>query len=110
MAGPRKAALSHGRGCSGLCARAGEHVSVRTQVAVTGTTWREAPGRAYSAHSRPTSTKDIGKRRTILDLGDKYRKNVPLTMLTAKDFPSAVIIQQVGGIDLILVGDSLGMV
>lgn len=31
-------------------------------------------------------------------------------MLTAKDFPSAVIIQQVGGIDLILVGDSLGMV
>jgi hypothetical protein len=66
--------------------------------------------RGYSAHPRPTSTKDIGKRTTILDLGEKYRKSVPLTMLTAKDFPSAVIIQQVGGIDLILVGDSLGMV
>jgi hypothetical protein len=66
--------------------------------------------RGYSAHPRPTSTKDIGKRTTVLDLGEKYRKNIPLTMLTAKDFPSAVIIQQVGGIDLILVGDSLGMV
>jgi hypothetical protein len=66
--------------------------------------------RTYSAHPRPTSTKDIGKRTTVLDLGEKYRKNIPLTMLTAKDFPSAVIIQQVGGIDLILVGDSLGMV
>lgn len=65
--------------------------------------------RGYSAHPRPTSTKDIGKRTTVLDLGEKYRKNIPLTMLTAKDFPSAVIIQQVGGIDLILVGDSLGM-
>jgi len=65
--------------------------------------------RPYSAHPRPTSTKDFGKRTTILDLGEKYRKGVPLTMLTAKDFPSAVIIQQVGGIDLVLVGDSLGM-
>jgi len=30
-------------------------------------------------------------------------------MLTAKDFPSATIIAQSGGIDIVLVGDSLGM-
>jgi len=66
--------------------------------------------RGYSTHPRPTSTKDVGKRVSILDLGEKHRKRIPLTMLTAKDFPSAVIIQQAGGIDLILVGDSMGMV
>lgn len=65
--------------------------------------------RGYSTHPRPTSTKDVGKRVSILDLGEKHRKRIPLTMLTAKDFPSAVIIQQAGGIDLILVGDSMGM-
>jgi len=69
-----------------------------------------ATGRAsYSAHPRPTSTQDYGKRLTILDLQEKYRKGIPITMLTAKDYPSAVIVQQGGGIDIVLVGDSLGM-
>jgi 3-methyl-2-oxobutanoate hydroxymethyltransferase len=65
--------------------------------------------RLYSTFPRPTSTKDVGKRETILELGEKYRKGIPLVMLTAKDFPSAVIIEQTGGVDIILVGDSLGM-
>ncbi len=67
-------------------------------------------GAFYSTYPRPTSTQDVGKRKTILDLGEKYRKGLPITMLTAKDYPSAVIIEQATGIDIILVGDSLGMV
>jgi 3-methyl-2-oxobutanoate hydroxymethyltransferase len=38
-----------------------------------------------------------------------HRKNVPITMLTAHDFPSASL-ASAAGMDLILVGDSLAMV
>ena len=65
--------------------------------------------RDYSTHPRPTSTQDFAKRLTILDIFERYKKGVPITMLTAKDFPSATIIAQSGGIDIVLVGDSLGM-
>ena len=77
-----------------------------SQVARSATVWSK---RSYSAHPRPTSTQDIAKRLTILDILERYKKGVPITMLTAKDFPSGMIISQSGGIDIVLVGDSLGM-
>lgn len=51
-----------------------------------------------------------GKRTTILDLGEAKRKGrQPLTMLTAYDSCFARMVDQ-AGVDIVLVGDSLGMV
>lgn len=46
---------------------------------------------------------------TILDIYKKKTESKKITMLTAYDFPTAQIVDQ-AGIDIILVGDSLGMV
>jgi 3-methyl-2-oxobutanoate hydroxymethyltransferase len=49
------------------------------------------------------------KKVTTLGLRQMKAKGQPITMLTAYDYPTAVAIDQ-AGIDVILVGDSLGMV
>uniref|UniRef100_A0A0C3UEQ4 3-methyl-2-oxobutanoate hydroxymethyltransferase n=1 Tax=Guillardia theta (strain CCMP2712) TaxID=905079 RepID=A0A0C3UEQ4_GUITC len=46
---------------------------------------------------------------TIVELKKMYSKKIPITMATAYDFPSAVHVD-LAGIDVVLVGDSLGMV
>ena len=46
---------------------------------------------------------------TVLDIYKKKAEGKKITMLTAYDFPMAQIVDQ-AGIDMILVGDSLGMV
>ncbi|KAH7282915.1 hypothetical protein KP509_35G053100 [Ceratopteris richardii] len=52
---------------------------------------------------------DPVKRVTLRHLASKYTKKKPITMLTAYDYPSAVHVDQ-AGIDICLVGDSVGMV
>lgn len=49
------------------------------------------------------------KKVTILDLQKKCRAGEPITMITAYDYPTAVLVNK-AGLDMILVGDSLGMV
>jgi 3-methyl-2-oxobutanoate hydroxymethyltransferase len=49
------------------------------------------------------------KRVTITQINEKYRRNEKLTMLTAYDSTFAALIDE-AGVDMILVGDSLGTV
>lgn len=50
----------------------------------------------------------VRKKVTIHDLMEKKRQKRPITMLTAYDFPLGLL-EERAGIDIILVGDSLGM-
>lgn len=54
---------------------------------------------------------DGGERRkvTITDLAGRKRSGPPIVMVTAYDYPTALIADR-AGVDVILVGDSLGMV
>jgi 3-methyl-2-oxobutanoate hydroxymethyltransferase len=49
------------------------------------------------------------KKVTLLDLQRKKQQHLPITMLTAYDYTGALLVDA-AGIDVILVGDSLGMV
>ncbi|KAF4764048.1 hypothetical protein N7455_009944 [Penicillium solitum] len=65
----------------------------------------------HSSYSAPTPSEN-GKARkkvTIQTLQNMRKKGEPITMLTAHDFPSAHV-ADASGMDMVLVGDSLGMV
>ena len=49
------------------------------------------------------------RRVTLRTLRDKYLRGVPISVVTAYDYPSAVHVDQ-AGIDILLVGDSVAMV
>ena len=49
------------------------------------------------------------KKMTVPDLKEKKKSGKKITMLTAYDYPTALLVDR-AGIDAILVGDSLGMV
>ncbi len=54
-------------------------------------------------------TELMAKKVTIHDLHAKKQHGTPISMLTAYDYPSALLMDH-AGLDVILVGDSLGMV
>jgi len=49
------------------------------------------------------------KKVTLQTLHSLYKRNEPITMITAHDFPSAHVADH-AGMDMVLVGDSLAMV
>ncbi len=49
------------------------------------------------------------KKITTVDLQGKYERGEPIAMITAYDYPSAILAEK-AGVEIILVGDSLGMV
>jgi 3-methyl-2-oxobutanoate hydroxymethyltransferase len=55
------------------------------------------------------TTGDFRNKVTVLSLLEKKQHHEPITCLTAYDYPSARLIDE-AGIDMVLVGDSLGMV
>jgi 3-methyl-2-oxobutanoate hydroxymethyltransferase len=57
----------------------------------------------------PPPAAEQRKKITTLALRQKKQHGQPITMLTAYDYPTALALDQ-AGIDMILVGDSLGMV
>ena len=62
-----------------------------------------------STMSPGPSSSSQRKKTTILVLRQKKEHGEPITMLTAYDYPTALVMDQ-AGLDAILVGDSLGMV
>ncbi|TYZ69439.1 hypothetical protein PybrP1_012648 [[Pythium] brassicae (nom. inval.)] len=69
-----------------------------------------AGGLSYNPVAAARTLKLLERRKvTTLDIGILKRKNKPITMVTAYDYPSAVHVD-LAGFDMLLVGDSLGMV
>ncbi|KAJ5716158.1 hypothetical protein N7493_008069 [Penicillium malachiteum] len=63
----------------------------------------------HSSYSSPDVAPNARKKVTLQTLKNLYKKGEPITMLTAHDFPSAHV-ADAAGMDVVLVGDSLGMV
>ncbi|KAJ5964127.1 uncharacterized protein N7479_004003 [Penicillium vulpinum] len=64
----------------------------------------------YSSHSpMGSTTTSTRKQVTIQTIQNLYKKNEPITVLTASDFPSGHV-ADTAGMEIVLVGDSLAMV
>lgn len=64
----------------------------------------------YSSHSpMGSTTANTRKPVTIQSIRSLYKKNEPITVITASDFPSGHV-ADTAGMEIVLVGDSLAMV
>ncbi|KAJ1920725.1 cell wall biogenesis and architecture protein [Mycoemilia scoparia] len=75
----------------------------------TGMSYSTRPLPPKSAATQGTGAAAPPSKVTIQTLKKLYKDNVPISVVTAYDYPSAVLAEN-SGIDVILVGDSLAMV
>ncbi|KAJ5168575.1 3-methyl-2-oxobutanoate hydroxymethyltransferase [Penicillium canariense] len=64
---------------------------------------------SYNSPDPSSNTSNARKKVTTQTLRNLYKKGEPIAMITAHDFPSAHAADE-AGMDMVLVGDSLGMV
>ncbi|KAI9726791.1 MAG: hypothetical protein M1828_000647 [Chrysothrix sp. TS-e1954] len=74
------------------------------QASISFTQNRKSSHSPLGTNARP-SRKDV----TVQSIQSLYRRNEPITMVTAHDFPSAHVADH-AGMEVVLVGDSLAMV
>ncbi|ORZ13047.1 ketopantoate hydroxymethyltransferase-domain-containing protein [Absidia repens] len=65
--------------------------------------------RFYSSPPAAPSSVQQRKKLTILNINRMYKHGEPISMMTAQDYPSGLMVDR-SGIDICLVGDSLAMV
>ena len=70
-----------------------------------GSSSSSSPPASTSADQQPPARKSV----SVTTIRGKHRRGEPLSMLTAYDYPSARLADR-AGVDILLVGDSLGMV
>jgi 3-methyl-2-oxobutanoate hydroxymethyltransferase len=100
LAARRAGGAAEARGAAGLSARG----AAARGLSSGGAGKPAAPAPKVSSAPAPPP-KDV----TIHTMAAKKKKGVPITMVTAYDFPSAVHVDK-AGIDIVLIGDSVGMV
>lgn len=103
---PRRGALTHQRAYS----------SYKGELEPSSSATDSSPSTPPKPTTQPTSTDPqrgsihLRKKKTTVGTLQSLRaKNVPITMITAYDFPTAKF-ADMAGVDVCLVGDSLGMV
>ena len=64
---------------------------------------------SYNSPEHASNATSARKKVTLQTIRSLYKKGEPIAMLTAHDFPSAHV-ADAAGMDVVLVGDSLGMV
>ena len=75
-------------------------------VSKTARRYYSTPPREPAAASTEAKPR---KKTTLLDLQKKHKEGEPITMITCYDYPTATIVDKVG-VDIVLIGDSCGMV
>jgi len=82
----------------------------RRQTTAPLTEWPYTKGKVrHSSHGPMSNSTTTRKKVTLPSILSLYRKNEPITVITAHDFPSAHVADH-AGMDIVLVGDSLAMV
>ncbi|ROW03136.1 hypothetical protein VMCG_05788 [Cytospora schulzeri] len=98
------------RTCAASLARTSSSPSRPSPALIATTPFPSLCQTRYSSHS-PMGTPPPSQRKkvTLGTLRAMHNKKEPITMITAHDFPSALV-ADFAGMDIILVGDSLAMV
>lgn len=64
--------------------------------------------RSFSSQPTPSQSGTAIPKMTIEKLNKLYTQKIPITMMTAHDYPSGMFCEK-SGMDMVLVGDSLAM-
>ncbi|KAI5801638.1 3-methyl-2-oxobutanoate hydroxymethyltransferase-like protein [Peziza echinospora] len=81
----------------------------RTSSSSLSPVFLQFPTKRYSSHAPMNPAAPTRKKVTMTSLRKLYDSGIPISMVTAHDFPSGLVADH-AGVDMVLVGDSLAMV